>query len=200
MITAATKPPADRGSWLTVKQLAGVFGITAQGFRASYLPEIAADDIRHGKGSKPTTIYAPAAVALYVERELRRAGRGADDDPMTVGGAGSPELEKWRRVRRQREEVELLARLGELEPRAVLWELTKEIADRVRQFAERQIKAHGQDVLDDWLEVVATIRPIEHRFTPAGTRRRELLVYVEDRGEPITVPLDRVGDDHNAND
>ena len=71
MNTQISLPDDRRGAWLTIKELAGVFGLTVQGFRTSYLPDIGDGDIRRGK---PLRVYAPAAIQLHVERAIRRTG------------------------------------------------------------------------------------------------------------------------------
>lgn len=186
-MTTKSKP---RGDWLTVRQLAGVFGITQQGFRASYLGEIGADDIRPGKGRTATTIYAPSVVSIHTERALRRAGR-ADEDPLHTGPA-SPQLERWRKARAAREEVELLARMRELQSLADVRAGVLAICTAARRYAERMIQLFGQVPGEDWNETCQQMNQEITRRLRLDARRRELHVWA-DGDAPIVLDLDLLG-------
>ena len=124
---------------------------------------------------------------LYAARAVCRALRNCPDD--LEGGSPSPELERLRRVRRQREELGYAREIGEIEGSAILWAQVAEAMVHIRKFAQDQIQDHGGNgTADRWDETLTEVERITDRYAPPGARRRTLRVEMED-GTVLEIPL-----------
>jgi hypothetical protein len=128
---------------------------------------------------------AQQLVSWYVAKQI-------PDDPLTTGPE-TPEMEKWRRIRRMREEVTLLQSLKELQSSAELRAVLTSVLDTVRGFAERMIVSHGNGTADDWSETRTMVDNEIARRLRLDARRRELCVWVGDEPNPVSIDLDLLG-------
>lgn len=156
---ATSKDAKDRGSWLTIKEAAGVFGVTPQGFRSSFLQMIKPEYIQPGAKRKPLRVYGPAVVDAYLDRELTK--RIDRNDGLVVEGGDSPNLERCRLAKAQLLELELQQKKGVLLPREKVRSGLGRFAAIIRQLGERLGKRHGpevfgsvNDALDDCQRVI----------------------------------------------
>ncbi|NLS92847.1 MAG: hypothetical protein GXX96_11895 [Planctomycetaceae bacterium] len=176
-------PPKRRGDWVTARQAAGFLGISQQAFRSGWLPDLDAADVRPGR---PATVFAPAVVELAVGRAVEGLGGAAVDD--IESGPVSPELERLRRVRRLREERDFGISLRELVPASIFWTQAEEVWVHVQRFVGEMIQAHGPLVRERWADVAAEAETIARRYAPELTRKRTLILELDD-GETVKIPL-----------
>ena len=128
----------------------------------------------------PDGTYSARDVVGWLLAEFR--------DDATPPGTPSPELEKWRAIRRKRDELEYAVRLRELESTAENYAKVCAILTPIRQAAERWIRSIGDTYAEDWTDVLGQAHQALERLWPDGTRRRELVIHLED-GEQISIPL-----------
>jgi hypothetical protein len=120
-------------------------------------------------------------------------GRQGDRDEVDAGPP-SAALERWRTARAQREEIELLVRLGELGPASELRSVHLEVLAHCRRFAERQIRSFGAVVAEDWSETTEQIDASIGQRLKLDFRRRELHVWPgDDAKQPIVIDLSVLG-------
>lgn len=95
---------ADRG-WFPVGVLAEIFGVTTQAFHQTYRPLIPSTAVRE-KG-RTTEINARAAIDAWVNHQLskQRVASGDEDSALLYADSDSPNLERLRAAKADREEM-----------------------------------------------------------------------------------------------
>lgn len=159
---ATSKDTKDRGSWLTIKEAAGVFGITQQGFRASHLPGLKPEHVRVGAKRLAMRVYGPAVVAAYLDRELVK--RMTEDDGLSDGG-NSPGLERWRLAKAELTEIQLEKERKRVFPRDMAREVLGRVASLWRRYGERLAKRRGPEEAASFNDTFEAARKIvDHEF------------------------------------
>jgi hypothetical protein len=137
--------------WLTKSDAADLLGREQAFIRDQVIPRLTLEEKRKlsARGS-PWSLLARGVVRAYVEW-LSESETG---DPAAWGAANSPALERQREARAKLLELDLAERRQQLMSVELFRSVTVQAFGEVRQFAERQIKAHGNGTADDWRQVV----------------------------------------------
>jgi hypothetical protein len=190
-VSKKTPSTKRRGDWFTVKEAAGFLGISQQAFRAGWLPDLDAADVRPGR---PATVFGPAVLELAIERAAPAGGLDAMGIP--IAASDSPATERWRRARALEVETKVLERLGELESVAVTRNVVESIARPIRDFARRAI-LDGRIDAGEWTEVIAMAERELLCLHPPTVVRRSLHVLLVGEEHEIVVDLTLLGNEEN---
>ena len=151
----------DKG-WLTTRRASEVFGLSGTGFAKTVRPLIPDDAVdARGKG-RPTLLYMPTVLAVWLRDRLDRALAMADTDPMMTRG-DSPAMERYRAARANLAELDLSERHGKLVTLAKFQQRYLPVANRIRRAGTTLRRRFGpeaasvlEQAIDEATRAVAT--------------------------------------------
>jgi hypothetical protein len=147
---SAARPP----KWVAVRDAADLLGITPQGFRQSFLAQLADDAKRAGK---PLMVRWDAVLHIAVER--RAAALVVDrSDPLLTDG-DSPGLERYRLAKAAHAELDLAERKGQLINKEKCRSVLAQWGSVLRRSGDRiaRVSPDGSRMLNEALDECETI-------------------------------------------
>lgn len=139
---------------MTIRELADVWGVSTEYARRELIP-LAGDEHRWQERER-STVYVRGRVVLdaWLANKLeQKAGRrgepppasGADGDELVFAGADSPQLERYRKLKADMVQLDLLEREKRLIPRQQVRSFVDELASQFREEGAILQKQLGED-------------------------------------------------------
>lgn len=144
-LSSPEKPKHEEG-WFTLREIRQFLGWKAKSAPENYL-QAYPQDKKQWVGNTPY-YHAPTFMAIVIDRKAKPSD---PDDPM-YGDADSPNLERWRAAKAEREEIALAKDKGNVAPVSAVIELYSIVASSIRHAAENAQRECGTRAFEIFIE------------------------------------------------